>query len=114
MNIIYYTMKYKIIVIGVILLFIIPNINIIESKSIDEKIDDIFILFYIGRISNLKIDGDEYNFDSNDGVWRISYYRGGIGEWSFSISRRIDYSYTIIGFDFHGIINEQFIFGFFT
>ena len=62
-------MKYKIMIVGIILLILIPNINTIESKSIDEKkIDEIFICFYMGRIRNLNIDGCTYYFESDGGV----------------------------------------------
>ena len=69
-------------------------------------------IYFIGRIHNLSINGDEYEFHSNN-LRRFVYHRYSLRDWGFSYAHHTNIGYHISGVNFRGILRPNFICGVF-
>jgi len=117
-------------IIGVIFLFIGVSIIPITSsmKYTIEKNDEIVEnfdtattpfggsvrkIYFFGRIHNLTVEEDDYEFGSNN-MRKFSYWRYGIRSWGVSYDHfRGGYHCGIGGYNFRGILRPNFICGVF-
>jgi hypothetical protein len=105
----------KIIAIFVLILMIatiVPVTGISNQSEHKKNVIDTgkyqFILFIIGRISDLTIDGNDYYFHCENvrSIW-IDHGYG----WSYE--HLFGYNYGMSGFSYKGILNRSFICGYF-
>jgi len=70
-------------------------------------------LYFLGRIQNLTVQGNDYEFKSNN-MRKFTYWRSGIRSWGVSYDHFVGaYSCHISGFNFRGILRPNFICGVF-
>ena len=119
-------------IIGVIFLFIgISMIPITSSMDVVKEKNDLDIvnfkklnlsstpfgrsvwkIYFIGRIDNLSIIGDDYEFHSNN-LRKFAYYRFSLRDWGFEYYHHMGIHVHVGGFDFRGILRPNFICGVF-
>jgi len=119
-------------IIGVIFLFIgISMIPITSSMDVVKEKNDLDIvnfkklntsntpfgrsvwkIYFIGRIDNLSIIGDDYEFHSNN-LREFQYYRIDLRNWGIQYSHSTNCKIHVGGFDFRGILRPNFICGVF-
>ncbi len=71
-------------------------------------------IYFIGRIQNLTVQGNDYEFESHN-IRKFEYWRSGIiRSWGFSYDHFADnFIFGISGFNFRGILKPNFICGIF-
>ena len=120
-------------IIGVIFLFIgVSIIPIASSMDVVKEKNDLDIvnfkklnisntpfgryvhkIYFFGRIHNLTIQDNHYEFESNN-IRKLHYWRSGIRSWGFSYDHFVgNYHCHIGGFNFRGILRPNFICGVF-
>ena len=69
-------------------------------------------IYFIGQIDNLSINGDYYEFHSNN-LRKFMYHRFSLRDWGFEYYHHTNIYVYIGGFNFRGILRPNFICGVF-
>ena len=117
----------KILIIGVIFLLIGISPIACSMKYTIEKNDEIVEnfdtattpfrryvhkIYFFGRIDNLSINGDDYEFHSNN-LRKFEYRRSSFRDWGFGYEHHTNIHIGFSGFNFRGILRPDFICGVF-
>ena len=93
------------------------GLDIVDSKKINISNTpfgrSVHKLYFFGRINNLTVQDNHYEFESNN-MRKFTYWRYGIRSWGISYDHiRGNYHCGIGGFNFRGILRPNFICGVF-
>lgn len=71
----------------------------------------VYRIYFLGKITNLSVDGDDYEFESNN-IRKFRYWRFNFRCFGFEYEHFTgSYHQGIRGFRFRGILRPNFIFG---